>query len=68
MQVLAAGAGEDGIMGKTDDTLRQADELLAGVRGKMALARETQGNMTRTMVRDWVRRIRLAADKLEDLA
>lgn len=55
-------------MGKTDDTLRQADELLAGVRGKMALARETQGNMTRTMVRDWVRRIRLAADKLEDLA
>lgn len=55
-------------MGKTDDTLAAADQLLAGVRGGIALARETQGNMTRTMVRDWVRRLRLAADKLEDLA
>lgn len=55
-------------MGKTDDTLAAADALLSGVRGQMALVRERQGGLTGAMVRDWVRRLRLAADKLEDLA
>lgn len=54
-------------MGKTDDTLAAADALLAGVRGQISLAREMQGGMTRAMVRDWVLRLRRAAEKLEDL-
>lgn len=54
-------------MGKTDDTLRDADSVIAGIRGQISLARETQGNMTRAMVREWIRRLRAAADKLEEL-
>ena len=54
-------------MGRTDDTLRETDAVMAGIRGQISLARETQGNMTRAMVRDWIRRLRLAADKLEEL-
>lgn len=55
-------------MGRTDDTLAEAERRLAGVRGSIALVRERQGGMTSTMVRDWVRRLRAAADKLEELA
>lgn len=55
-------------MGRTDDTLGQADDLIAGVRGSIALVRERQGGLTTRDVRDWVRRLRLAADRLEELA
>lgn len=55
-------------MGRTDDTLARAEESLRGVRGQIAIARQTQGNMTRTMVREWVRRLRQAADRLEELS
>lgn len=54
-------------MGKTYDTLAAADALLAGIRGQLSLARETQGNLTRALTHDWVRKLRLAADKLEEL-
>lgn len=67
MQTLAAGAGE-ALMGRTDDTLAEAERRLSGIRGSIALVRERQGGMTSTMVRDWVRRLRAAADKLEELA
>lgn len=55
-------------MSRTDNIMKLADEKLAGVRGGMALVRERQGGMTRTQVRDWIRRLREAADLLEELA
>ena len=55
-------------MGPTDDTLAEADRLLAGIRGQILLVREKQGGLSRKSVQDWVARLREAAETLERLA
>lgn len=53
--------------GRTDDVLAEAERRLSGIRASIALARETRRDLTKTAVQEWVRRLRAAADKLEEL-
>lgn len=53
--------------GQTDDVLSEAERRLSGIRGSIALVRQTRRDLTSAAVMDWVRRLRAAADKLEEL-
>ena len=54
------------VMSRTDDVLERAQKAMRGVGGRIAMVRETQRDLSRKEIQDWVRRLRLAAEVLEE--
>lgn len=54
-------------MSRTDDLLAQAERQMSGVRGAVALVRESRRELRRRVVAQWVQQLRAAADTLEEI-
>lgn len=54
-------------MSRTADILEDALRELSGVVGGMTIVTVTRRNLSGTLVEHWQRKLRAAADKLEDL-
>ena len=54
-------------MSRTDDLLAQAERQMSGVRGGLALVRESRRELKKQTVIAWIQRLRAAADTLEEM-
>lgn len=54
-------------MSRADDLLARAERQMSGVRGAIALVRESRRELRKRVITQWVQQLRAAADTLEEI-